>query len=148
MADRRWQKSPRIYVRTRTSPQSAHLWWPAVAKLQAASVPIAYAAAPWDRQTDGSRYRLIRPGPYRRAGSRSSACRRSHSECGQPTDSGDSDSEDTGSCIFRATQSIDVAFFGSPMHSCVDSLRRASIKGDVQKWLVARQCMYSVVAQY
>jgi len=28
----------------------------AVAKLQAASVPIAYIAAPWDRQTDGSRY--------------------------------------------------------------------------------------------
>jgi len=31
---------------------SAHLWWPAVAKLQAASVPITEAAAPWDRQTD------------------------------------------------------------------------------------------------
>jgi len=30
-----------IYVRPRTGPQSAHLWWPAVAKLQAASVPIA-----------------------------------------------------------------------------------------------------------
>ena len=35
------QKSRRIYVRPRTGPQSAHLWWPAVAKLQAASVPIA-----------------------------------------------------------------------------------------------------------
>jgi len=33
------QKSRRIYVRPRTGPQSAHLWWPAVAKLQAASVP-------------------------------------------------------------------------------------------------------------
>jgi len=53
---------------TVAKPQSAHLWWPAVAKLQAASVPIALAAAPWDRQTDrvptdrqtdGSRYRLI-----------------------------------------------------------------------------------------
>ena len=31
----------------------AHLWWPAVAKLQAASVPVAQAAALWDRQTDG-----------------------------------------------------------------------------------------------
>ena len=31
----------RIYVRSRTGPQSAHLWWPAVAKLQAASVPTA-----------------------------------------------------------------------------------------------------------
>jgi len=40
MAVRRWQKSRRIYVRPRTGPQSAHLWWPAVAKLQAASVPI------------------------------------------------------------------------------------------------------------
>ena len=36
-----------------------------MAKLQAASVSIAYgscsprAAAPWDRQTDGSRYRLM-----------------------------------------------------------------------------------------
>jgi len=33
------QKSRRIYVRPRTGPQSAHLWWLAVAKLQAASVP-------------------------------------------------------------------------------------------------------------
>jgi len=41
MAVRRWQKSRRIYVRPRTGPQSAHLWWPAVAKLQAACVPIA-----------------------------------------------------------------------------------------------------------
>ena len=30
-----------------------HLWWPAVAKLQAVSVPKAKAAAPWDRQTGG-----------------------------------------------------------------------------------------------
>ena len=30
-----------LYVRPRTGPQSAHLWWPAVAKLQAASVPTA-----------------------------------------------------------------------------------------------------------
>ena len=29
---------------------------PLVAKLQAASVPIALAAAPWDRQTDGLHY--------------------------------------------------------------------------------------------
>jgi len=37
------QKSRRIYVRprTRTCPQSARLWWPVVAKLQAASVPTA-----------------------------------------------------------------------------------------------------------
>jgi len=35
------QKSRRIYVRPRTGPQSAHLWWPAVAKVRAASVPIA-----------------------------------------------------------------------------------------------------------
>jgi len=35
------QNSRLIYVRPRTGPQSAHLWWPAVAKLQAASVPIA-----------------------------------------------------------------------------------------------------------
>jgi len=35
------QKSRRIYVRLRTGQQSAHLWWPVVAKLQAASVPIA-----------------------------------------------------------------------------------------------------------
>jgi len=39
------QKSRRIYVHPRTGPQSTHLWWPAVAKLQAASVPMAYAAA-------------------------------------------------------------------------------------------------------
>jgi len=41
-------KLRRIYVRPRTGPQSAQLWWPAVAKLQAASVPIAQAAAPRD----------------------------------------------------------------------------------------------------
>ena len=35
------QNSRRIYVRPRTGPQSAQLWWPAVAKLQAASVPTA-----------------------------------------------------------------------------------------------------------
>ena len=56
MAVRRWQKSRRIYVRPRTGPQSAHLWWAAVAKLQAASVPTAEAAVPSDKQTDGSRY--------------------------------------------------------------------------------------------
>ena len=50
MAVRRWQKSRRIYVRPRTGPLSAHLWWPAVAKLQAASVPIAKAGT--DRRTD------------------------------------------------------------------------------------------------
>jgi len=41
MAVQRWQKSRRIYVRRRTGPLSKRLWWPAVAKLQAASVPIA-----------------------------------------------------------------------------------------------------------
>ena len=41
MAVRRRQKSRRIYARPRTGPQCAHLWWPVVAKLQAASVPIA-----------------------------------------------------------------------------------------------------------
>jgi len=35
------EKSRRIYVRPRTGPHSAHLWWPAVAKLQATSVSIA-----------------------------------------------------------------------------------------------------------
>jgi len=35
------KKSWRICVRPRTGPQSAHLSWPAMAKLQAASVPIA-----------------------------------------------------------------------------------------------------------
>jgi len=52
---RRWQfgrKSRRIYVRPRTGPQSAHLWWPAVAKLQAASVPIAIGSCAMG-QTDG-----------------------------------------------------------------------------------------------
>jgi len=41
------QKSRLIYVRSRTVPQSAHLWWAVVDKLQAASVPIAMG------QTDG-----------------------------------------------------------------------------------------------
>ena len=64
MAVRR-QKSRRIYVRPRTGPQSARLWWPVAAKLQTASVPIASAPAPWDRQTDGFRCRLM--SPYRSA---------------------------------------------------------------------------------
>jgi len=39
---RRWQfDSRRIYVRPRTGPQSAHLWWPALAKLQAASAELS-----------------------------------------------------------------------------------------------------------
>jgi len=41
---RRWQFDPKIAADLRPSadgPQSAYLWWPAVAKLQAASVPIA-----------------------------------------------------------------------------------------------------------
>ena len=45
-----WQKLRRIYVRPRTGPQSPHLWWPAVAKLQAASMPISSCAM---GQTDG-----------------------------------------------------------------------------------------------
>jgi len=55
-APRGWQfDSRRIYVRLRTGPHSTHLWWLAVAKLQAASVPIAYGscALAWtDGQTD------------------------------------------------------------------------------------------------
>ena len=34
------KKSQQIYVHPRTGPHSAHLWWPAVAKLQAASCAI------------------------------------------------------------------------------------------------------------
>ena len=49
------------------SPPPMAVRFTAMAKLQAASVPIAYAAAPWDRQTDrqtdGSRCRLMPP-PY------------------------------------------------------------------------------------
>ena len=44
-----------------TSVVQTRLCWPAVAKLHAASVPIAYAAAPWDRQTDGSLYSKMPP---------------------------------------------------------------------------------------
>ena len=60
-AVRRWQKSLRIYVRPRTGPQSAHLWWPAVAKLQAASVLITYIGSCAMGQTDGSRYSTMLP---------------------------------------------------------------------------------------
>jgi len=74
-APHRWQfdggkKSRRIYVRPRKGLQSAHLWWQVVAKVQAASVPIAQATAPWDRQTDGrtdrlGRIALFQNAPYR-----------------------------------------------------------------------------------
>ena len=37
----RYMKTADLYVRPRTGPQSAHLCWPAMAKLQAASVSIA-----------------------------------------------------------------------------------------------------------
>jgi len=47
------QKLWRIYDRLQTVPQSTHLWWLAVAKLQAASVPIAYAGSCTMGQTDG-----------------------------------------------------------------------------------------------
>jgi len=62
ICSRRWQfDSRRIYVRPRTGPQSAHLWWSS--QLQTASVPIARlpgscATQPacyslgWDRQAD------------------------------------------------------------------------------------------------
>jgi len=49
------QKLWQIYIRPRTDPQSAHLWWPVVAKLQAVSMPIGEAAASWDKQTDRTR---------------------------------------------------------------------------------------------
>jgi len=42
-----------LYIRPWTGPQSAHLWWPSVAKLQAASVPIAQAGSCAMGQTDG-----------------------------------------------------------------------------------------------
>jgi len=49
------QKSRRIYVHPWTCPQSTYLRWPAVAKLQAASVPIpSQLRHGTDRQTDGS----------------------------------------------------------------------------------------------
>ena len=54
MAVRRWHKSRRIYVRPRTGPQSAHLWWPAVAELQAASVPGSCAMGQTDERTSVS----------------------------------------------------------------------------------------------
>jgi len=53
------RKSRRICVRPRTGPQPAHLWWPAVAELRAASVPLAQAAAPRDRHTDERTDRAI-----------------------------------------------------------------------------------------
>ena len=47
---------PRIaaaYVRPRTSPQSVHLWWPAMAKLQAASMHLYSLGSCAMGQTDG-----------------------------------------------------------------------------------------------
>jgi len=59
---RRWQyDSRRIYVRPRTGPQSEHLWWPgrpAAGSQRADSLGWDRQA---DRQTDGSRYRLVPP---------------------------------------------------------------------------------------
>ena len=47
---------PRIaaaYVRPRTGPQSVHLWWPAMAKLQAASMHLYSLGSCAMGQTDG-----------------------------------------------------------------------------------------------
>jgi len=50
MAVRLWQKSRRIYVRPRTGPQSAHLWWLVVAIANRAAARLgSYAMG----QTDG-----------------------------------------------------------------------------------------------
>jgi len=46
------QKSLRIYVRPRTGPQSPHLWWPAVAKLQDSQCAYSLGSCAM-RQTDG-----------------------------------------------------------------------------------------------
>ena len=59
---RRWQfDSRRIYVRPRTGPQSAHLWWPAVAKLAGShrAYSLAQLRPGTDVRTDGSWYRLM-----------------------------------------------------------------------------------------
>jgi len=57
---RRWQLHGGISFRRKpwiqeiaADLQSAHIWWPAVAKLQAASVPIAQAGSCAMGQTDG-----------------------------------------------------------------------------------------------
>ena len=62
---RRWQKSRRIYRRLRTGPQSAHLWWPRLAELQAASVPRQLLQGT-DRRTDGRTDGAIPKCPLRR----------------------------------------------------------------------------------
>ena len=56
------QKSRRIYICPQTGPQSAHLWWPAMTKLQAASVPVACAVGQTDGQIVISLNALIRRG--------------------------------------------------------------------------------------
>jgi len=56
------QKSRRIYIRPWTGPQSAHLWWPAMTKLQAASVPVACAVGQTDGQIAVSLNALVRRG--------------------------------------------------------------------------------------
>jgi len=52
-------------VRLPADPQSAHLWWPAVAKLQAASVPIDYGSCALE-QTDGRVAVSLNAPPLRR----------------------------------------------------------------------------------
>jgi len=52
MAVQWWQKLWQIYVHLQACPQSAHLSWSAVTKLQPASVPTDQAVAQWDRQMD------------------------------------------------------------------------------------------------
>ena len=63
------QRSRRIYVRPRTGPQPAHLWWPAVAKLQVPKQPIKSrcAVGQTDGRTDGGTDRAVPKRP-RRAG--------------------------------------------------------------------------------
>jgi len=49
------RRSRRIYVRARTDPQSAQLWWPGLGAARLAG------PGGTDGRTDGSRYRLMSP---------------------------------------------------------------------------------------
>ena len=51
------RRSRRIYVRARTDPQSAQLWWPGLGAARLA----APRPGGTDRRTDGPRHRLIPP---------------------------------------------------------------------------------------
>ena len=77
------RRSRRIYVRARTDPQSAQLWWPTVANLAGSQRAYSLGQALWHRQTDG-RIAVSLSAPLRRGHNKAVIERRLRPRCCHP----------------------------------------------------------------